>query len=459
MSISPAIAPPRSPDERRDIRDSFSTGSRIPLRDIARRKTRVNALMRATVSPACSHRDALTHRHAVAGGRALNEAAAQHARLTLRRIVEHTGLSGRDAVLAGDEVDLDAVGTAAQPRRLRRPGRAHLDENLVPARAQGLIDRAVAQPIHVTQPHPAGAQRLARTDDHAPRLRIEAHDIERMTGGDAEPPTLADREVDDARMASEPAAFEVDDVARLGGARLEPLDHLGVAPGRHKADVLAVVLVGDREAELPRQRARLALRLVAERKPQDVELIARGGEQEIALVPLGLARAIERACAVRERTRGHVVAGRQHLGAELARGRKQVAKLDRAVALDTRHRGLARDIARREAVDHHLLEAILIVEHVVGNADPLGHEPSVVNILPGAAGALAVGRGAMIVELQRHSHDVVALGLEQCRRDRRIDAARHGHHHAGVLRSAFDLEAVEHAGHLSTTIVSLGPAC
>ena len=64
---------------------------------------------------------------------------------------------------------------------------------------------------------------------------------------------------------------------------------------------------------------------------------------------------------------------------------------------------------------------------------------------PGAAGALAVGRGAMVVELQRHADHVIALGLEQRRGHRGIDAAGHGDDDAGVLRAAVEVEAVGHA--------------
>src|SRR5260221_8756718 len=250
--------------------------------------------------------------------------------------------------------------------------------------------------------------------------------------------------MDDAGMSAQHAAVKIDDVARLGRARLEPLDHLGVAARRHEADVLAVVLVGDREAEPARKLPRLGLGLVAKREAQRLELLARGGKEEIALIALLLARAIERAAAARERPRGDVMSGRQHLGAELARGREQIAELDRLVALDARHRRLARHIALGEAVDHHFLEAALVVEHVVGNADPLRHRAGVIDILAGAAGTLAMGRRAMVVELQRDADDVVALGLEQRRRDPGIDATRHCDDHAGVLRRAFEIEAVGH---------------
>ena len=101
---------------------------------------------------------------------------------------------------------------------------------------------------------------------------------------------------------------------------MQPLDHVGIVPGRHEADVLAVRLVGDRQAEAARQLAGLRLGEVAERKAQQIDLLARGGEQKIALVALGLAGAEERAAAARQRPRGDVMAGRQHLGAEVARG-------------------------------------------------------------------------------------------------------------------------------------------
>ena len=65
-------------------------------------------------------------------------------------------------------------------------------------------------------------------------------------------------------------------------------------------------------------------------------------------------------------------------------------------------------VAFGEAVDHRFLEAALVVEHVMRNADALGDRAGVVDVLAGAAGALAVGRRAVVVELQRDADDVVA---------------------------------------------------
>ena len=92
--------------------------------------------------------------------------------------------------------------------------------------------------------------------------------------------------------------------------------------------------------------------------------------------------------------------GRQRLRAEVARGREQVAELDAAIALDARHRRLAERVALGKGVDHGLAEALFIVEHVMRNADALGDVARVVDVLAGAAGALAMGGRAMVVELQ-----------------------------------------------------------
>src|SRR4249919_122394 len=248
------------------------------------------------------------------GDRALDEATTEHARLAVGRIVEHAGLAWGHSVLASNEIDLDALACPAQPRRLRRPGGADLDEHLLPASAQGLIDASLAQPIHVAQPHPAGAQRRARPDYDPARRGVEPDHVKRMARRDAEPAPLADREMDDAGMRAENAAVEIDDVAGLGRARLEALDHLGVAARRHEADVLAVVLVGHRQRKLTRELARLRLGPVAERKAQQVELLASGGEQEIALVALLFAGAVERAAATGQGPGSDVMACRQDLG-------------------------------------------------------------------------------------------------------------------------------------------------
>src|SRR5579871_7023085 len=90
-------------------------------------------------------------RHVDRRRHALDEAAAEHARLAVARVVEHAGLAGRDTLLAIDQLDLDAARGGAEPSRLRRPRRAHLDEYLAPHHRAFLGDLAVAEPVHVAQ--------------------------------------------------------------------------------------------------------------------------------------------------------------------------------------------------------------------------------------------------------------------------------------------------------------------
>ncbi len=97
----------------------------------------------------------------------------------------------------------------------------------------------------VVLPTPAeNRKRIAAAVDAA-RGRVELDDIERRAGGNAEALALADGEIDDALMPADDAAVEIDDVAGLDRAGLQAPDDVGVAPGRHEADVLAVLLVGD----------------------------------------------------------------------------------------------------------------------------------------------------------------------------------------------------------------------
>ena len=250
--------------------------------------------------------------------------------------------------------------------------------------------------------------------------------------------------MNDAGMRAQHLAVEIDDLAGFGGAGLQPFDNVGVVPGRHEADILAVVLVGDRQPVLPRQFTRLGLGAVAERKAKNVELLARGAEQEVTLVALFLAGAEQTAAAAGQRARRDVVAGRQHFGAKLLGGAEQIVKLDRHIALDTGHRRLAVDVALREAVDHRFLEAALVVEHVMRNTDALGDAAGVVDVLAGAAGALAVRRGAVVVELKRDADDVITLGLQQRSRHRRVDTAGHGDDDTGFGGAAVEIEAVTH---------------
>ena len=82
----------------------------------------------------------------------MNKTAAKHARLAGSRIVEHTGLAGRDALFARDQFDfIAAVWRGAQPCRLRRAGRSHPHEHLEPV-ADRLRERGYNQADLIARP-------------------------------------------------------------------------------------------------------------------------------------------------------------------------------------------------------------------------------------------------------------------------------------------------------------------
>ena len=89
-------------------------------------------------------------------------------------------------------------------------------------------------------------QRLARADHHPPGLGVEPHHEERLAAADPEAAALADGVANDPLVPPEHPAVEVHDLARLGRAGPQLLDHRGIGAVRHEADVLAVGLVGHR---------------------------------------------------------------------------------------------------------------------------------------------------------------------------------------------------------------------
>ena len=90
---------------------------------------------------------------------------AQHPRLPLARLIDDAGLPRRHALLAVDQFDLEAIRRPVEPARLRWPRRAHLDVHLAPPVRERIVQRAAADPVHITQAHAHGAQPGARTDD------------------------------------------------------------------------------------------------------------------------------------------------------------------------------------------------------------------------------------------------------------------------------------------------------
>jgi hypothetical protein len=95
----------------------------------------------------------------------------------------------------------------------------------------------------------------------------------------------------------------------------------------------------------------------------------------------------------------HIMPGRQTFGAQLPSHHCQIGEFDRLVASYAGYRSLAGGVAVGEIGHHRFGETFLGVDRVVRDTQLVGNTAGVVDILPGAASALAPGRGAVIVQL------------------------------------------------------------
>jgi hypothetical protein len=145
-------------------------------------------------------------------------------------------------------------------------------------------------------------------------------------------------------MTAQHATVDMHDLARLSGIRLQPVDNRRVAAGRHEADVLTVRLVRNDEAEFLGDRAHGGLCQTAERKAEIIELLLRGRIEKVALIAIGIVRAIHRAAIGATISRAaafNVVTGDERRAAEIFCGRKQILELHGLIAGNAGHRRFA----------------------------------------------------------------------------------------------------------------------
>src|SRR5690606_8287658 len=167
----------------------------------------------------------------------------ENSRLRPRIVVEDTGLAGCHAVLTfGEQHPCPTQCLIEDERRLYRrmcrtdprPDR----QAVAGCRRFG----ARPEPVHVPELEDIGPKCFTGTNDHLPALGVEPHDVKWSSARQLEAAPLADRIVHDTVVPAKDTAVHVNDVARLGGAGAQALDHIGIAPGGNEADVLAVRL-------------------------------------------------------------------------------------------------------------------------------------------------------------------------------------------------------------------------
>ena len=136
------------------------------------------------------------------------------------------------------------------------------------------------------------------------------------------------------------------------------------------------------EAELVRHLADLGLGAAAEREERAGELLLRQSEEEVGLVLGSIGGALEDpAAALRVVLVAGVVAGGDAVGADLARGDEQLIELQMVVAERAGDGRASGEILVDEGADDVALEALLLVDDVVGDVEVLGDAAGVVDVV------------------------------------------------------------------------------
>ncbi len=201
-----------------------------------------------------------------------------------------------------------------------------------------------------------------------------------------------------------------------------------------ETDLLAVGLGGHRQTQLARQLAHLRLGVSAQRKIRARQLMLLQAEEKIGLI-LGVVRApahlIAPAPVVKADAR--VVTGGDVRRAHALGHIQELIELDEIVAERARNGRAAGQIIVDERLDHLLFEAGLEVDHVIGDAEMLGHVARVIHVVErtAPAGGPALGRefrqSPLIPQLHGQAYNAPALTLQQSRDDGAIHSARHCH--------------------------------
>jgi len=169
-------------------------------------------------------------------------------------------------------------------------------------------------------------------------------------------------------------------------------------------------------------RQRLPLGDFAERKHDRRELLLGQAMQEVRLV-LGAVDGLEKLdLAVRGAPQARVVARGDAVGAERQRMVEERAELDLAVAEDVRVRRAPGLVVAQEQREHALAVFGGEVDRLEIDADDVRDRGRVDQVLAGRAVFVGI---VLLPVLHEEADDLVALLLQQPRRDRRVDAARH----------------------------------
>ena len=259
------------------------------------------------------------------------------------------------------------------------------------------------------------------------RQRIDATDVAWLAQRDPQALALAHREAGRPAMLPHPLAVDVDERPGLRSPAGTLTQRLAVVAAGHEADLLALGLVGGGEPETARDLADLRLGQLAEREPGVLELVLAQAVEEVGLVLVLVPRPAQPRQPVRPDVPAGVVTGRDRLAVvEVPGPTEQRPELDVRVAVDARARRPAVEVRVEERLQDAGVELALEVHDVERDVQLRGDPARVVGGVERTAALLelrvAVGD---VVQAHPDADHVVALLVQQRRRDRRVDPARH----------------------------------
>ena len=238
---------------------------------------------------------------------------------------------------------------------------------------------------------------------------------------------LTDGVADDALVLSEHVAALIGKVARRIGLLCVGFDKPRVVAVRHKADVLAVVLVRVDKALFFGDGARLLLCHFAERKNGFGELRLRERIEHIALVLAcidGFFEQIPAACRVIGD--GGVMPRHHTVKAQLLRVAQKLFEFDIAVAVDAGIGRAAVFVGADKALDDRVFKAFGKIVDKKRNAETAAHAARVLGAVERAAGLFVRCFLRTVKQTERHAGAVVAALQHQVCRHRAVHAAAHG---------------------------------
>src|SRR3989449_6602157 len=293
--------------------------------------------------------------------------------------VQHRGLTGR----------------GAQERVLEREASSLVDRadgGRVVAQARLARERFRGGPVdegHALESDVRHTQLLAAADDDAVLARLDAEDVPGSRFSQvAKTTALPNRVERRASMCAQLISARVDD--RAGADRQPRREIASGLAARHEADLLALGLVGDGQAELARVLAGLQLRHPAERKHDAPKALAVQVIEHVGLV-LGVVDGGVQLWATGTLHDPRVVAGGQPVESEVEHAREHEVEAHERIASHAGIRGAALEVGAMERLDDPFPELPLQVPAVIRNVEQRCHASRVFYGVEGAAPAMAGG--------------------------------------------------------------------